>query len=259
MIVLLEAFFLIMILMLGMWGLSLWLKDCSIVDIFWAPGFAIAAWFTALQQPEIRSPQTLALLVLVSVWALRLGTHLFIRWLGHEGEDRRYATMRLNHGSSWWWWSAFQVFLLQGVLICIVSMPLQMTIAATPAEPSALFYVGVAIAAAGILIEALADWQLTAFRRASANSDKVMDRGLWRWSRHPNYFGDFTMWWGIYLIALSASFTLWWTIFSPIIMSVLLLRVSGVTLLEQTIAQRRPEYEDYVHRTSAFVPLPPRP
>ncbi|HEX2593356.1 MAG TPA: DUF1295 domain-containing protein [Rhizomicrobium sp.] len=255
---LLETFLLIMVLMLVMWSLSLVLRDCGIVDIFWAPGFAITLWATCFLVPHVASPALTALLILVTLWALRLGGHLFVRWQGHEGEDRRYAAMRRKHGPNWWWWSFFQVFLLQGTLMWAISLPLQLTVSAGPAPLNWLLYVGVAVAGAGIAIEALADWQLTAFRREPVNVDQVMDRGIWGWSRHPNYFGDFTMWWGFYLIALSADLGHWWTIFSPIMMSILLLRISGVTMLEHTIGRRRPGYEEYIRRTSVFVPLPPR-
>jgi steroid 5-alpha reductase family enzyme len=253
-----ETFFLIMILMFLLWLLSLWLKDVSIVDIFWSPGFAIIVWAASLLRPSPPGIHAAALQFLVTVWAIRLGSHLFVRWLGHKGEDRRYAAMRRKFGPNWWWWSFFQVFLLQGVLMCVISIPLQMSAAHGPAPLTPLFYVGIAVAVGGLLVEAIADLQLTRFRRDPTNADKVMDRGVWSWSRHPNYFGDALMWWGFYLIVLSASLSLWWTAFGPAIMTFLLLRVSGVTLLEHTIARRRPEYEDYIRRTSVFIPLPPR-
>jgi steroid 5-alpha reductase family enzyme len=119
-----------------------------------------------------------------------------------------------------------------------------------------LDYIGIAVVALGIVIEAISDWQLTSFRADPANKDKVMESGLWHYSRHPNYFGDAVLWWGFYLIALSAG--AWWSAIGPLVMTVLLLRVSGVTLMEKNIGKRRPEYEDYIRRTSAFVPLPPK-
>ncbi|HEY1708374.1 MAG TPA: DUF1295 domain-containing protein [Rhizomicrobium sp.] len=255
---LLATFFLIMILMTLLWLLSLWLKDVSIVDIFWAPGFAIVVWAATLLRASPAGIHAAVLQALVTLWAIRLGAHLLVRWRSHQGEDRRYAAMRRKYGPSWWWWSLFQVFVLQGVLICVISIPLQMTVARGPAPLNPLFYIGIAVAACGLVLEAIADMQLTAFRREAANADKVMDRGIWRWSRHPNYFGDALMWWGFYIIALSASLTLWWTAIGPAIMTFFLLRVSGVTMLEHTIARRRPEYEDYIRRTSVFIPLPPK-
>lgn len=232
----------------ALWLVSLALKDASIVDIFWAPGFALVAWVAA--QP---TPRAIVVLTLVTLWALRLGLHILLR---HRGEDRRYDAMRAKHRSGWWWRSLFQVFLLQAALIWIISAPLQFAAGGT-APLGAFDYAGTAIATAGLLIEAVADWQLTRFRGDAANRGKVMDRGLWAWSRHPNYFGDALMWWGFFLIGFAAA-PHWWLVLSPVAMTILLLRVSGVSLLEETIVERRPAYADYIRRTSAFVPLPPR-
>jgi steroid 5-alpha reductase family enzyme len=254
---LLASFYLIMILIWLLWLLSLWLRDCSIIDIFWAPGFAVVTWITAeLIPPGGRRNDVL--LALVTLWAIRLGGHLLVRWRGHKGEDRRYAAMRRKHGENWWWWSFFQVFVFQGLLILLISLPLRETIGAEPSPLNALFYLGFIVTAAGILTEAIADMQLTDFRANPANEHAVMDRGIWGWSRHPNYFGNALMWWGYYLIALSASLSLWWTIVGPAVMTFLLLRVSGVSMLEHNIAKRRPEYEDCIRRTSVFIPLPPK-
>ena len=232
-----------------LWLVSLRLKDASIVDIFWAPGFAAMAWLTAAW--GLRAG---LVLTLVTAWALRLGLHIYLR---HRGEDPRYAALRARTGARWWWQSLFQVFLLQAALIWIISAPLQVAVGAT--APLSLFdYAGGAIAAIGLGIEALADFQLTRFRLVAANKGQVMDRGLWSWSRHPNYFGDASMWWGFFLIGMAAV-PHWWLIVSPVLMTVLLLRVSGITLLEATIVERRPAYADYVRRTSAFILWPPRP
>ena len=231
-----------------LWLLSLRLKDASIVDVFWAPGFAAVAWAMA-----DTGPRAWLVLTLVTIWALRLGLHIYLR---HRGEDPRYAALRAKAGARWWWQSLFQVFLLQAALIWIISAPLQVAVSA--AAPLSLFdAAGGAITACGLIVEALADLQLTRFRAEPANAGKVMDRGLWAWSRHPNYFGDALMWWGFFLIGVGASGQ-WWLIVSPVLMTVLLLRVSGVSLLEETIAERRPAYADYIRRTSAFVPWPPK-
>ena len=235
----------------ALWFISLSVKDSSIADIFWAPGFAIAGWVSALARP---GPRAELLLGLVSIWAMRLGLHILKR---HTVEDHRYATMRDRFGPRWWWRSLFQVFLLQGALIWIISLPLQFAIG-SPTALNGYDFAGAALALAGILIEAIADRQLARFRSVVANRGRVMDSGLWSWSRHPNYFGDALIWWGFYLIAISASPSFWWTLASPIVMTVLLLRVSGVSLLEESIVARRPAYEDYIRRTSAFVPWPPK-
>jgi steroid 5-alpha reductase family enzyme len=232
-----------------LWLLSLWLKDASIADIAWAPAFAVLAW---VQLPAQFALRAVLILALVSLWAMRLGLHIALR---HHGEDSRYAAMRRKNGPRWWWWSLIQVFVLQGVLVWVIAMPLRPVLTGF-APLGVLDYVGFAVAVTGFLCEAVADWQLTRFRADPRNKDQVMNRGLWSWSRHPNYFGDALMWWGVFLVAFAASH-LWWLAVSPAIMTFLLLRVSGVAMLEATIGRRRPEYADYIRRTSAFVPLPP--
>lgn len=243
---------LILALATALWLASLALKDSSIVDIAWAPGFAMIADANAMIAGTITARGWLTL-ILVNAWAIRLALHIAAR---HRGEDHRYAAMRGRHGSRWWWRSLFQVFWLQAMLCWLISWPLQLAVTRT-APLNILDAAGFTFAAAGLLYEAVADWQLAHFRADPASRDKVMDRGLWRWSRHPNYFGDALMWWGYFLVGLAASGA-WWSIFAPLAMTVLLLRVSGVSLLEETISDRRPAYAGYIRRTSAFVPLPPR-
>jgi steroid 5-alpha reductase family enzyme len=242
---------LIFALATALWLVSLALKDSSIVDIAWAPAFAIVAWCSALLAGA-NSVRAWLVLALVTLWAFRLALHTTAR---HHGEDHRYTQMRTTHGARWLWWSLFQVFWLQALLCWLISWPLQLAVTHT-APFSIVDAAGFTLATAGFLVEAVADWQLTRFRADPSNKDQVMDRGLWRFSRHPNYFGDALMWWGYFLIGFAAS-SAWWSIFAPIAMMVLLLRVSGVSLLEETITDRRPKYADYIRRTSAFVPLPP--
>jgi steroid 5-alpha reductase family enzyme len=242
---------LILALATVLWLVSLRLRDSSIIDIAWAPGFAIVSWCSAVTAQTI-STRGCLILILVNAWALRLAAHIYAR---HRGEDHRYTTMRQQYGRHWWWWSLFQVFWLQGLLCWLISWPLQLAV--TRAAPlNILDAIGFTVAIAGFLYEAAADWQLMRFRADPANEGQVMDRGLWRFSRHPNYFGDALMWWGYFLVGLAASGA-WWSIFAPVVMTILLLRVSGVSLLEDTIADRRPAYAGYIRRTSAFVPLPP--
>jgi len=219
------------------------------VDIAWAPAFAVVAWLSAAWPPTGRGTLVLAV---VSLWAMRLGLHIALR---HDGEDRRYAAMRQKHGARWWWWSFFQVFLLQALLVWVISWPVRQSVAA-PAPWNALDSVGAVMAAGGFLFEMVADRQLTRFRADPGNAGRVMDRGLWAWSRHPNYFGDALMWWGLFVAGFAATGA-WWPAVSPLAMTVLLLRVSGVTLLEEDIGERRPGYAAYIRRTSAFVPWPP--
>lgn len=236
-----------------LWLLSLALEDAGIIDIFWAPGFFIVAAVSALGAFPL-ALRTIMILILTALWAERLGAHLLHRWRNFDHEDRRYAGMRRSGG--FWWKSLFKVFWLQAAILWVVSWPLQAAIAHGAAPLGPLDVLGGMVALAGILIEAVADRQLARFGDDSANSGKVLDTGVWAWSRHPNYFGNATMWWGFYLIALSAG--AWWTIFGPIVMTYFLLRVSGVALLERHIAKRRPDYADYIGRTSAFIPRPPR-
>ncbi len=246
----------ILVLMTTLWGVSVAMSDTSIVDIFWGAGFVVIAWVTVAVADGSAGRQLL-LAVLTTVWGLRLALHLARRNLGH-GEDARYRTMRARHGKRWPRRSLWAVFWGQGLLMWIVSLPVQAGQAdATPGGLIWLDALGVAIWCAGFCFEAVGDWQLDRFKADPASRGQVMDRGLWRYTRHPNYFGDFAVWWGLFLIALSTG-SAWWTIIGPILMSVLLVRVSGAGLLERTIGERRPGYAEYVRRTSGFIPRPPR-
>ncbi|MFT3775706.1 MAG: DUF1295 domain-containing protein [Minicystis sp.] len=235
----------------ALWLLSLRLRDSSIVDIFWGLGFVLIAWITFAAAGA--SPRGLLTAGLTTLWGVRLAGYLAWRNIG-KGEDPRYVAMRRRHGDRWPLRSLFIVFGLQGALMWIISLPVQAAIRA-PAAIGALDLIGAVLVLTGVLFEATGDFQLAWFKKDPANRGKVMDRGLWRYTRHPNYFGDFLVWWGLFAIALSAS--AWWTVVSPALMSFLLLRVSGVTLLEKSL-RARPGYEDYVRRTSAFFPWPPR-
>ncbi len=239
-----------------LWAVSVAVRDTSIVDIFWGSGFVIVAWATTLATDG--SPARSALLVaLTTVWGLRLTLHLARRNLG-KGEDFRYREMRTRHGDAWPLRSLWAVFWLQGLLLWIVSLPVQAGQAdATPHGLTALDGIGVAVWCLGMFFEAVGDWQLDRFKADPSSAGQVMDRGLWRYTRHPNYFGDCAVWWGLYLVALAAG-SAWWTIAGPVVMTVLLVRVSGAGLLEQSIGSRRPGYADYIRRTSGFIPRPPR-
>jgi steroid 5-alpha reductase family enzyme len=233
--------------MLCLWLLSLRLSDASIVDIAWGAGFALVAIASALGAGGARR---WLLAGLVGLWGLRLSAYLAWRNLGH-GEDKRYAAMRAHHGARFWWVSLFSVFLFQGALVLVISLPVQA--APAPLAPGWNEAVGVALFALGLSCECIADLQLARFKADPASAGQVMDRGLWRYSRHPNYFGDACVWWGLYLVSAA-----WWTAFAPALMTFLLVRVSGVSLLERTIVDRRPGYRDYIARTSPFIPWPPR-
>jgi steroid 5-alpha reductase family enzyme len=228
----------------------------SIVDIVWGLGFAVIAWVT-FALADGSTPRRVLIVVLTTIWGLRLATYLAARNLG-KPEDFRYAAMRRRYGDRFTLVSLGLVFGLQAVLMWIVSLPIQVAqVQETPSGLTALDVAGAALWAVGVAFESIGDAQLARFKRDSANAGRVMDRGLWRFTRHPNYFGDFLVWWGLYLIALATG-DAWWTVIGPVVMSVLLLRVSGVTLLERSLRKRRPGYEDYARRTSAFLPRPPR-
>lgn len=236
-----------------LWLISLKLRDTSIVDPCWGAGFVLIAWATYLKLTLPDQRATL-LLSLTTLWGLRLSTYLLWRNWG-SGEDHRYQAMREKHGATFWWVSLFTVFLLQAILLWFISWPIQLGMLFRM-PLGILDWVGTLICLLGIAFETIGDWQLARFKRDSANKGKVLSQGLWRYTRHPNYFGDFCVWWGLYLIATAGG--AWWTIASPLVMSWFLMKVSGVVLLERTIADRRPEYRDYIQRTNAFFPGPPR-
>ena len=244
-------------LMTAIWFASLVRRDVSIIDIFWGPGFAFVAWiyFSLGDQATLRQ---VLLPCLVTLWGLRLGLYIF--WRGrNKGEDYRYAEMRQRWGIRFPFVSLGTVFWLQAVLLWLIAMPL-LTVQRAPHSNQLgwLDGVGAALFAIGFFFEAVGDFQLARFKDNPANKGKVLDTGLWRYTRHPNYFGDAALWWGFWLISIAGGSSLW-TVVSPILMNALLLKVSGVALLEKTIAERRPAYREYVESTPAFFPRPPKP
>jgi steroid 5-alpha reductase family enzyme len=249
-----TGFAAILALALITWSVSLVKRDVSIVDSVWPLLFLVVAASYAWTAPQA-GPRTLLVLVLVGLWALRLAGYLTWRNWG-EPEDRRYQEIRRRNEPHFALKSLYIVFGLQGTLAWIISLPLLAAIAA-PGNVTLLDCAGVALWAVGFGFESIADWQLARFRSVPANSGQVMDQGLWRYTRHPNYFGDATQWWAYYLVAAAASGG-FWTVFSSILMTLLLLRVSGVTLLEKTLTTTKPGYKEYVESTSAFIPWFPR-
>jgi len=246
----------VLLLTTMLWAVSVMIADTSIVDIFWGAGFVAIAWVT-FAVSDAGADRRPLLAVLTTAWGLRLALHLARRNLGH-GEDSRYRAMRARHGERWPRRSLWAVFWAQGLLMWIVSLPVQAGQAdATPAGLIWLDALGVVIWCVGFCFEAVGDWQLDRFKADPANRGQVMDRGLWRYTRHPNYFGDCAVWWGLFVIAASTG-SAWWTVVGPIVMTVLLVRVSGAGLLERTIVDRRPGYAEYIRRTSGFLPRPPR-
>jgi steroid 5-alpha reductase family enzyme len=231
------------------WVVSVIRRDVSIVDSLWSMLFLLAL-IVYLAFTETAGPRSWLITALVAVWALRLSVYITVRNHG-EPEDRRYQAIRRNNEPHFWFKSLYIVFLLQGFLAWVICLP---ALAAVSGQttPGPLDFIGVALWLVGMYFEVVGDWQLARFRRAKREAGAVLDTGLWRYTRHPNYFGEALLWWGIYLIALSAG--AWWTVFAPLMMTFLLLRVSGVALLEKDIADRRPAYREYIRRTNAFFP-----
>ncbi len=251
----------VLALMTALWIVSVRLRDASIVDPFWSMAFLLVAANTALRTGL--TPGKALFLAAVGAWALRLFLHLLLRSLG-KPEDPRYAAFRARFGAErYWWFSFFQVFLLQGALVVVISAPLQVAASAPAPDPVSAFDVaGLFLFAAGLAIEAVADAQLARYRKARAaggpgGPGPVLDTGLWKYSRHPNYFGEALLGWGFWVMCLDAPWG-WATVFAPALMTFLLVKVSGVAMLDAHMAAKRPEYADYMRRTSGFVPLPPR-
>jgi steroid 5-alpha reductase family enzyme len=236
------------------WLLSVKLRNVAIVDTLWSLMFVLAACVYAAASTPL-GPRAQLLLALVTIWGLRLALYLGVRTYGHE-EDRRYQRIRRRNDPGFAWKSLYLVFGLQAVLAWIISLPLLGGIVGDESPLGLLDYAGAGLWLLGFYFEAVGDWQLARFKADPANAGQVMDRGLWGLTRHPNYFGDFCIWWGFGLMALSAG--AWWSLVGPVLMSVLLLRVSGVTLLERDIGKRRPGYDEYIRRTNAFFPGPRR-
>ncbi len=234
------------------WLLSLARKNVTHVDSMWSLFFVIAGLTTAafVLFVEAAPPRLILVLACVSIWALRLCVYLTWRnWGPHE--DARYGEIRKNNQPHFWFKSLYIVFGLQAVLAWVISISLHAAITAT-SPLNWLDYAGLALFVFGLAWETLADWQLSRFKANPSNKGKVLNTGLWRYSRHPNYFGEFCVWWAFYLFALAGG--AWWAMISPILMTLLLLKVSGVSLLESTIVERRPTYAEYIRNTNAFFP-----
>ena len=245
----------IVVMMVALWIVSLIKKDASIVDIFWGLGFVMVGW-ASWRLSDANSQRGTVLAVLTTLWGVRLGGYLW--WRNHgKGEDFRYQAMRRHYGSSFAIKSLIIVFGVQGALMWIVSLPVQLGQMTNDAKIGVVGCIGIVVWAIGFLFESVGDIQLARFKANSANAGKVMDKGLWRYTRHPNYFGDACVWWGIAIIAAESRIGLF-GIVGAVVMNVLLLKYSGVPILEKSINKRRPGYEEYQRRTSSFFPLMPK-
>ncbi|MGD8277839.1 MAG: DUF1295 domain-containing protein [Gemmatimonadota bacterium] len=242
-------------LLVGVWLASLVRRDASLVDRFWGAGFVLLAAFWAMTSPAAFAGLNARLaFAIIALWGIRLSLYLTWRNWG-SGEDYRYAEMRRGHGDRFPLVSLVTVFLLQALLMWTIALPVFVTTRATRAAEPLLLTVGLLVFGAGFLFEVIADAQLSRYRAARKRSGPL-DEGLWRYSRHPNYFGEAILWWGIWIVAASVGGA--WTVFSPILMTVLLVRVSGVAMLEKRLREVKPGWEEYARRTSAFLPWPSR-
>lgn len=252
----LQASLIIFVFVTLLWIWSVFIKNVSIIDIFWGFGFVLVNAFYVFNSGELNTRKIL-LLVLVSIWGLRLAFYLAWRNIG-KGEDFRYQEFRKNYGPKrYWWFSFFQTFLLQGILIMIVSLPLLgVQSSMTKGDLTLLDYAGIAVWLIGFAFEAGGDFQLARFKSNTANKGKVLNTGFWKYTRHPNYFGDSAVWWAYAIFSIAAGS--YWQIVGAVIMTVLIIKISGVALLEKTLNTTKPEYEEYVQKTSPFLPWFPK-
>lgn len=252
----LQASLIILALVTFLWIWSVIIKNVSIVDIFWGIGFVVVNAFYVFMSGEL-NPRKILIFTLVSIWGLRLSVYLAQRNIG-KGEDFRYQEFRRHYGPErYWWFSFFQTFLLQGALIMIVSLPLLgVSFSESDGTLKLLDYIGIGVWLIGFSFEAGGDFQLARFKKNSENRGKVLNTGFWKYTRHPNYFGDSAVWWayGIFSIAAGS----YWQIVGSVVMTVLIIKVSGVSLLEKTLKESKPQYKDYIEKTNSFFPWFPK-
>jgi steroid 5-alpha reductase family enzyme len=251
-----QAALVILILVTLLWVWSVLIKNVSIVDIFWGLGFVVVNAVYVFYTGDL-NPRKILTLSLVSVWGLRLAIYLAWRNIG-KGEDFRYQEFRRKYGPErYWWFSYFQVFLLQGVLILVVSLPLLgISESASSGELNWLDYIGIVVWGIGFTFEAGGDYQLARFKNNAANKGKVLNTGFWKYTRHPNYFGDSAVWWSYAIFSVAAGS--YWHIIGSVIMTLLIIKVSGVALLEKTLNTTKSKYRDYIEKTNSFFPWFPK-
>lgn len=235
----------------ALWPISVAMRDVSIVDAWWGPGFFGAALLTATLAGALDDGRVLLTLALVGVWSIRLGFVLLRRRVRHGAEDGRYVAMRRSWGATFWWKSFFVVFLLQGFLQWVIAITALGAIVAPASPLGGLAYFGAALAVIGFAIEAKADAELDAFKRTASHGD-LLTTGTRRFVRHPNYVGEMIFWWGVWLIAFDAG--AWWTVFAPVTLCVLLIKVSGGGITADYLRKTKPAFRDYAARTPAFLP-----
>jgi steroid 5-alpha reductase family enzyme len=227
----------------------------DVADTAWGLGFAVVAWAALLRTDQETSPLAWLVTGLVTVWGIRLAAHIYTR-NRKKSEDSRYKQIVPDGGSLRWLKSYFKVFVLQGALLWVVALPIQAVHFTDTADANGwIVRIGLVLWVVGFYFEAQGDYELRKFL-ARPRRPKVLDAGLWRYTRHPNYFGEVTLWWGVYVMVLAGS-TAWWTVIGPLTITYLILFVSGVPLLERRYAHDR-AYQQYAAKTSKFIPLPPR-
>ena len=242
------------VLAVALWVVSRIKHDVGIVDSFWSLLILAAGLSFLFFSNTPITDKHIVITLLLAAWAIRLSVHIMWRNWGQE-EDNRYQVIRQNNQPNFEFKSLYIVFLLQAFLALIVALPL-MSIFSTESAISSLDYIALALWLSGMFFETVSDLQLARFKASDKNRGKVLNSGLWRYSRHPNYFGEFCIWWAFFLFAVSSGY--WWSIVSPLLMTILLLKVSGVSLLESTISERRPQYASYCKSTNAFFPWLPK-
>ena len=244
---------------LSLWLASIALKDSSIVDVFWGIGCATMAWIFFLTSPGAE-PRAIITLALATLWGLRLGVYIGMRNWG--GEDARYARLRrhiTDNGGHYILHSLRAIFLFQGGAMLLCTLPLLVAIVApAPQHLGLAAYIAIILVGAGIAMETVSDWQMGHFRATRTERGQVMDRGLWRYSRHPNYFAEMLVQWGFFLMALDTGLLAAVTIAAPLTLSYLIMGPMGANLLERRLGKKSPGYDDYVRRTSPFIPWPPK-
>jgi len=255
-----QIYFQALLVILGMmsllWIISVIIKNVSIVDLFWGFGFVLTNVFYFISTDGLGLRKVI-LLILVSIWGFRLTGYLSWRNIG-KGEDYRYKQFRRKYGENRYWWiSFFQTFLLQGILMWLISAPLLgAQYHGQEKNPGILDYAGIAFWITGFIFETIGDYQLARFKADPSNKGKVLSSGLWRYTRHPNYFGDSAVWWGYGFLCLGAGSI--WPVLGSILMTALIIKVSGVALLEKNLVDKKPEYREYIEKTSAFIPWFPK-
>jgi steroid 5-alpha reductase family enzyme len=252
----LQGFLIIMLMMTLLWGVSVIVRNVSIVDLFWGLGFVFVSMFY-FTQTDGYLPRKIIVTLLVAVWGLRLSIYLAWRNIGKE-EDFRYRQFRKKYGEKRYWWiSFFQTFLLQGILMWLISVPLLAAQYYSQNNSLAIFdYTGIILWITGFFFETAGDLQLARFKADQSNKGKVMDKGLWRFTRHPNYFGDSAVWWGYGFFCLASGSYL--PVLGSVLMTALIIKVSGVALLEKSLTDQKPQYKEYIQKTSAFLPWLPK-